>query len=59
MKKSKLILLAVAAVVVMLAGCQKQKAEVAEKAPPGAASISAGASAPAGGTPAATQPQGE
>jgi|GEM_PF-2286953 uncharacterized lipoprotein YajG len=59
MKKSKLILLAVAAVVVMLAGCQKQKAEVAEKAPPGAASTSPGASAPAGGTPAATQPQGE
>ncbi len=57
---SNLILLVVALGAVVLSGCQKQKAEVAEKAPAGAAATSPGASAPAGGAPAAaTQPQGE
>lgn len=55
----KVILLVVAAGAVLITGCQKQKAEVAEKAPPGAASTAPGASAPTGSTPTATQPQGE
>lgn len=58
-KWSKIALLVIAAGAVVVAGCQKQEAEVAEKAPPGAASTSPGASAPTGSTPTATQPQGE
>lgn len=58
-KLSRLILLVIAAGSMLIAGCQKQKAEVAEQAPPGAASTAPGASTPTGSTPSATQPQGE
>lgn len=58
-KRSRIVLLVIVAAATVIAGCQKQKAEVAEKAPPGAASTAPGASAPTGSTPTATQPQGE
>ncbi len=59
-KLFSLFLLVAALSAVALSGCQKQKAEVAEKAPPGAAATGPGTSAPTGGAPAATtQPQGE
>ncbi|MEJ5253420.1 MAG: hypothetical protein HPY54_06245 [Chthonomonadetes bacterium] len=61
MKKwTRIILLLMVANALVIAGCQKQKAEVAEKAPPGAAATGPGtSSAPSGATPSAAQPQGE
>lgn len=54
------IFLLLLAVAVTMTGCQKQKAEVAEKAPPGAAATSPGTAAtPSGSTPSGTQLQGE
>ncbi|MCS6949714.1 MAG: hypothetical protein RMM06_01695 [Armatimonadota bacterium] len=60
MRRWFVVILTALAVAVTVTGCQKQKAEVAEKAPPGAAATSPGTSTtPSGGTPAGTQVQGE